>query len=165
MFAGRVDLRQDDFVEQTQRLRKLTVEIASTGVEVGLEDGRDMTVLIQLANATCTLVNLFRMVGVVAEEDKAVGLNLEVETTVHTTIGAHAVTQFIGCAAIELGHGHSGNAILNVNGYWLAKYDAGYRLDGRDEVKRNLAVLNLDVLSMEVAFGECVVITANALLQ
>ena len=52
------------------------------------------------------------MVGVVGEEHNAVGLQLEVESAVHTVVGAHAVLQLFCRAAVELGHSHSGNAVL-----------------------------------------------------
>ena len=53
-----------------------------------LEDSRDMLVLIQLTDTPGTLVDLFRVVGIIAEENDTVGLDLKVETTVNTAIGS-----------------------------------------------------------------------------
>ena len=41
-FTGRIDLREDDLIQLTQRLSEILVEVAGTGVEVRLEDGGDM---------------------------------------------------------------------------------------------------------------------------
>ena len=89
-----------------------------------------MLVLIEFTNALGTLIDLFRMVGIVAEENHLVGLNLEIKATVHTSEGLHTVFQFLLATAIELGHRHSGNAVLNIDGDGLSELDIGDTLDG-----------------------------------
>ena len=96
------------------------------------------------------------MVGVVAEQHQTVGLDFEVEAAVHASVGTHAVAQLFGVAAGQLGHGHGGDAILNINRYGMAERYVPDTLDGRDEVEGDVAVLNLDVLGVEVALGQCV---------
>ena len=105
------------------------------------------------------------MVGIIAEEDHLVGLDLEVEATVHTSVGLHTVFQFLCRTTIELCHSHGGNAVLNVDGDGLAQLYILDILDGRDEVKGNLTIVDANVLSMEIALVEAIVITADTLLQ
>ena len=69
-FAGRVDLRQYHLVELAQGIGEILVEVAGAGIEVWLEDRCNMLVLIEFTNALGTLIYLFRVVGIVAEEDQ-----------------------------------------------------------------------------------------------
>ena len=96
------------------------VEVTGTGIEVRLEDGRDVLVFIEFTDASGTLVNLLRMVGVVAEEDHPVRFDLEIKTTVNTSIGFHTVFQFTCCTTIELCHGHGSNTIFYIDGNGLS---------------------------------------------
>ena len=105
------------------------------------------------------------MVGIVAEEYQAVGLDFEVEATVYASVGLHAVAQLFGSAAIELCHRHSGNAVLNVDGNGLAQHHVGHVLDGRYEVEADATVLNAYVLCVEVALIAAIVIAAHTRLQ
>jgi len=91
LFAGGIDFGEDDLVELTQGIGEIDIEVASARVEMGLKDGRDMPVLVQLANAACTLINLLGMMGIVTEEHQLVGLDLEIEAALHTAIGLHAL--------------------------------------------------------------------------
>ena len=120
LFASRVNLGEDDLVKQAQRIGKVLVEVAGTGVKMRLEDSRNLTVLIQLTDALGTLLDLLGMVGIVAEEDQTVVLDLEIEATVNTSIGLQAVAQLVGSTSCQLGHGHSGNTILDIDGYGLS---------------------------------------------
>ena len=87
---------------------------------MGLEDGGNLTVLIQLTDAAGTLQNLLRLVGVVAEEYQLVVLNLEIETTLYPSVCLHAVAQLLGGTASKLCHSHGGNAVLYINRYGLS---------------------------------------------
>ena len=60
-----------------------------------LEDGRNLTVLIQLTNAARTLQNLLWMVGVVAEEYQLVCLDFKVEATFYATVRHKTNTQLL----------------------------------------------------------------------
>ena len=131
--------------------RRSPVEVAGAGVEVGLEDGRDVAVFVKFAHAAGTLIDFLGMVGIVAEEYQLVGLDLEVEATLHPAIGLHALAQLVGGTSGQLCHGHGGNAVLDVDGDGLSQLHIGDALDGRYEVERNLTVLYTDVLGMEVA--------------
>ena len=120
LLSGGIDFGEYHLVEQTQRLGKIAVEITGAGIQMRLEDGRNLAILIQLTDTFGTLIDFFGMVGIVTEEYQMVGLDLEVETAIHTAIGHDAIAQLLGSTAGQLGHRHSGNAILNVNGYRLS---------------------------------------------
>ena len=87
-----------------------------------LENSRDLLVLIEFTDALGTLVYFLRMMGVVAEEGDTVVLQFEIETTVHTTVGLHTVTQFLGIASIQLCHSHSCHTVLDIDGHGLAEF-------------------------------------------
>ena len=96
------------------------------------------------------------MVSIVAEEHQAGRFNLKVETAVNAMIGLYAVTQLFGIASVKLCHSHSRNGVLDVDGHGMAQ---GYMLDvldGRNKVERNVAIVYLHVLGVEVACIECV---------
>ena len=46
LFTGRIDFCENDFVQQTQRISEFFVEVTGTGIEMRLEDGCNLTVLI-----------------------------------------------------------------------------------------------------------------------
>ena len=163
LFARRVYLRQHHLVELTQCVGKVAVEVACAGVEMRLEDSRDMSALIEFTDAARALVDFLRVVGIVAEEYQLVGLDLEVETAVDATIGLHTVAQIFGCASVELCHSHGSDAILYVDRYGLSQFDIGHRLYRRHEVEGDGAVPDTDILGMEVAFIQRIVIAAHTL--
>ena len=99
------------------------------------------------------------MVGIVAEEHQTVVLDLEIEATVNTSVGLQAVAQLVGSTSCQLGHGHGCNTVFDVDGHGLPQCYILHRLDGRDEVEGNLAVLDTDILSMEITLGKCIVVT------
>ena len=61
--------------------------------------------------------------------------------------------------------GHGGDAVLDVDGHGLSELDVLDALDGRDEVERDLAVVDADVLGVEVALVEGIVVAVDAGLQ
>ena len=124
-----------------------------------------MLVLIELTNTLSTLIDLFGVMGVVAEEDQLISLDLEIESAVNTCEGLHTIFQFLFGAAIKLCHRHCGNAVFDVDGDGLSEFDVGDILDGRDEVEIDFPVADADILCMEVAFVETVVIATDTLLQ
>ena len=126
-----------------------------------LEDCCDVAVLIQFANALCALEYLLGVVSIVAEEHYLVGLQLKVEAAVNALICAHSVFQLLYRASVELCHRHSCHAVLDVYGHRLAKSYVLYAFYRRHEVECYLAVVDADVLCMEVAFAEAVLIYAH----
>ena len=132
---------------------------------MGLENGCNLAVLIEFANALCTLENLLRMVSIIAQEHMAAVIQLKVETAVNTSIGLHAILQLLGRTTIQLGHGHGGNAIVYINRYRLAELNASHILNGRDEVELYLTIVDGDVLGMEVALLTTVFVDADTLLH
>ena len=103
--------------------------------------------------------------GIIAEENDTVGLDLKVETTVNTAIGLHAVFQLLRRTTVELCHRHSSDTILNVNRNWLPQLHILDALNGRDKIEGNLSVLDAYVLCVEIALCETVVITAYTFLE
>ena len=69
--TGRIDFREDDLIQLTQCLSEILVEVAGTGVEVRLEDGGDVLILIQFTDALRTLVDLLRVVGIVKSKRRS----------------------------------------------------------------------------------------------
>ena len=129
-----------------------------------LEDSSDVLVLIKLTNALGALINLLGMMGIVAKEYHLAVFDLESETTLNTGIGLHTDTQLLCRTTGKLSHCHCSNTVFYVDGNRLTKLYAFYTLDGRDEVKCDFAILYYDILCMEIAFVETVVITAYARL-
>ena len=105
------------------------------------------------------------MVGIVAEEGDVLVFQFEVEATVNTAIGLHAIEQFLAVAAVQLCHGHGGNAVFDVDGDGLSQLHVLNALDGRDEVEGDFTVVDDDVLGMEVALVEAVFIDLHPLLH
>ena len=130
-----------------------------------LEDSRDLAILIQLADAAGALEDFLRMVGIVGDQYVAVVLQVEVEAAIHTVEGAHAVFQFIGCATSELSHCHRCYTVFDIDGNGMSQLHVLHILDGRDEVELYFAISNADVLSMEVALVEAIVVGAYTLLH
>ena len=62
------------------------------------------------------------MMGIVGKEHVLVVVDLKVETTLHAVVCAHAVAQFLGRAAIELGQCHGSYTILYINRYRLPEF-------------------------------------------
>ena len=124
-----------------------------------------MLILVEFPDAACTLVDLFGMVGIVAQEDQFVGLDLKVKASINTSIGLNAVFQFFSRTTVELCHGHGGYRVLDVDRNGLSELDILDAFDGGDEIEGDLTVSDMDVLSVEIAFIEAVVIAAYSLLQ
>ena len=68
LLASRIDIAEDDFIEETQAVGKVLVEVTGAGVEVRLEDGCNLAIFVKLTNTLCTLVNLFWVMSVVGKE-------------------------------------------------------------------------------------------------
>ena len=158
-----VDVAEHHLVEQAQAIGEIFVEVAGAGVEVGLEHGRHLAVLVEFAYALRTLVDLHGVVGIVAQHHMAVVFHLEVETAVHTTVGGHPVAQLAVGAPAELGHGHGGHGVLDVDGHRLSKAHVVDPPGGRDEVEGDFSVVDDDVLGMEVTLVAAVVEGPHAL--
>ena len=165
LLARWIDIAEDDFVEKTQAVGKVLVEVTGAGVEMWLEDSGNLAVFVQLTDALRTLVNLFWVMSVVGKEYELVVLDLEVEAAVHASVCLHSVAQLIGCTAIQLGHCHCCHTVGDVDRHWLAEFHACYVLDRRDEVECDSAILYLDVLSMEVAFVLAVFVYLDTVLH
>ena len=129
-----------------------------------LEYSRDAAVAIEFAYALGTLVDFFWMMGIVGEQHMAVVLNLEVESAVYTPIGLHAILQFLGSAAIKLSHSHGSDAVVDVDRHWLSEFYILHTLNRRHKVESDVAVVDADVLSMEVAFVAAILINLNPFL-
>ena len=91
-------------------------------------------------------------------------LDLEVETAVDPPVGLHAVAQFFCRTAVELCHGHGGNAVLDVDGYGLPQLYIPDILYRRDEVEGDGAVRYTDILGVEIAIVPAVLIHFHAFL-
>ena len=91
-------------------------------------------------------------------------LDLKVETAVNSSVGLHAVTEFIGCTTIQLCHCHCCHTICDVDRHRLSEFYARYVLDRRDEIKSDTSILYLDVLSVEVALVLAVFVYLDTVL-
>ena len=60
LLARWIDIAEDDFIEKTQAVGKVLVEVTGAGIEVWLEDGSNLAIFVQLTDALRTLVNLDR---------------------------------------------------------------------------------------------------------
>ena len=99
---------------------------------------------------------------IVAKEHQIGRFNLKVEPTVYAVVGFDTITQFFGVASVELCHSHCSNGILYIDGHGMAQGYVLYALDGRNEVERDVAVVYLHVLGMEVTFVEGVLVNLHA---
>ena len=115
LFACGVDVGENHFVELAKCIGKVAVEVAGASVEMRLEYGRYLAVIIELTYAPCTLEYFFRVVGLVGNQHMALVLDLEVESAFHPVIGLHAIAQFLSVATVELCHSHSGDSVLNID--------------------------------------------------
>ena len=104
------------------------------------------------------------MMGIVAKEYHLAVFDLEIKATVNASVCLHAILQLLSSTTVKLSHCHCSNTVFYVDGNRLTKLYAFYTLDGRDEVKCDFAILYYDILCMEIAFVETVVITAYARL-
>ena len=130
-----------------------------------LEDSCDMTALIDLSHALCTLVYLLRMVCIIREEDVLCIANAEIEATVNALVYHHTIANLIGSASIQLCHCHRCDAIVDVDRHWLSEVYACDILYRRDKVEGNLSVLYLYILCMEVSVLDGVGICAYTFLH
>ena len=96
------------------------------------------------------------MVCIVAKEHQVGRFNLKVETAVNAMIGFYAVTQLFGIASVKLCHSHSSHGVLDVDGHGMSQGYIPNVFDRRNEVERNVAVVYLHVLCVEIACIKCV---------
>lgn len=68
LLACRIDIYQDDFVQQGKAVGEIFVEITGTCVEVRLENSRQLLVPIEGTHGEYALLYLGRMVRIVAQE-------------------------------------------------------------------------------------------------
>ena len=100
LLACRIDIYQDDFVQQGKAVGKIFVEITGTCVEVRLENSRQLLVPLEGTHGEYALFYLGRMVRIVAQENYLVVLYLEIETTVYSAETCHtSLYFFIGQSA------------------------------------------------------------------
>ena len=104
------------------------------------------------------------MMCIVRQEHVPAVFDLEVETAVHAAIGLHASAQLVRRAAVELCHGHGGNAVLYVDGNGLSQLDILDILYRRDEVEDDGAIRYTDILGVEIAIVPAVLIHFHAFL-
>ena len=88
--------------------------------------------------------------------------NLEVEAAVNATVCLHCHTSVPSLeASVELWPWPCRDAVLDIDGHGLTELHSAYGFYGRDEVERDVAVLNHDILGMEVAAVKTVFIHLN----
>ena len=115
LLACRIDIYQDDFVQQGKAVGEILVEIAGTCVEVRLENSRQLLVTVEGAHGEYALLYLGRMVCIVAQENYLVVLYLEIETTVYSAETCHAFLYFVAGHSAHLRQGHGGYSIFYVD--------------------------------------------------
>src|SRR3712207_78641 len=118
---------------------------------MGLENGGNLLVLVQLPHALGTLVYFLGMVGIIGKKNMLVVLYLKVKTAVHSSVCLHSVAQFFSGATAQLGHCHCRYAVFNIDGNGLTKLYVGDIFNGRNKVKGYFAILDLNVFRMKVA--------------
>ena len=69
--------------------------------------------------------------SIIRQEYQFVILDLKVETAVNSSVGLHAVTEFIGCATIQLCHCHCCHTICEVEGTTVAEVSQELLTKGR----------------------------------
>ena len=100
LLACRIDIYQDDFVQQGKAVGKIFVEITGTCVEVWLENSRQLLAPVEGTLGEYALLYFGRMVRIVAQENYLVVLYLEIETTVYSAETCHtSLYFFIGQSA------------------------------------------------------------------
>ena len=65
LLASWIDVAEDNLVQETQTVGEIFIEIAGSSIQVRLEDGCYLTVLIQLSDTLCTLINLLWMMSII----------------------------------------------------------------------------------------------------
>ena len=65
LLASRIDIAEYHFVKKTQTIGKVLVEVTGAGIEVWLEDSRNLAIFVKLTNTLGTLVNLLWVMSVV----------------------------------------------------------------------------------------------------
>ena len=91
------------------------------------------------------------MMGIVAEVDLGIALQLEVEAALHTTEALHACMQFLVGDSCQAGHRHGGHAIVDVDTQGHTKTNILDRAFRMHEVNHYLTSTNAYILGMEVA--------------
>ena len=115
LLACRIDIYQDDFVQQGKAVGEIFVEITGTCVEVRLENSRQLLVPIEGTHGEYALFYLGRMVRIVAQENHLVVLYLEIETTVYSAETCHTSLYFFISQSAHLRQSHGGYPVLNVD--------------------------------------------------
>ena len=115
LLACRIDIYQDDFVQQGKAVGEIFVEITGTCVEVRLENSRLIVWLIEGTHGEYALLYLGRMVRIVAQENHLVVLYLEIETTVYSAETCHAAFDFLIRSTVEEGECHGCHTILYID--------------------------------------------------
>ena len=115
LLACRIDIYQDDFVQQGKAVGEIFVEITGTCVEVRLENSRQLLVPIEGTHGEYALFYLGRMVRIVAQENHLVVLYLEIETTVYSAETCHTSLYFFVSQSAHLRQSHGGYPVLNVD--------------------------------------------------
>ena len=162
LLAGGIDVGQDDLVQQRQGVGKLRVEVAGAGVEVGLEDGRQAAAVKHLAQRKDALANLLGVMGIVAQEDDAVGLYLEVEAPVHAAVGGHGLPYLVGRGAGNLCQGHGGDAVVDVDAHGHTQFDAVDAAQRRAEVEDDAAAADAQVFGVKLPLVAGVTVARDA---
>ena len=165
LFAGRIDFCQDHLVEQRKTVGKILVEIAGAGIEVGLENGGEFASVKHFAQREHALADFRWMVGVVAQEDDAVGFEFEIETAHNAFKTQHAAADFLFRSTGNLGERHSGDAVFDVDAHGHAEFNILDIAKRRDEVKHDASATDAQVFSMKIALVAAVVVATHAVLQ
>ena len=102
---------------------------------------------------------------IIAQQHGCVVLYLEVETPLHSLEGCHTAAQLLCRASAELCHSHGSNAVFDIDGHGLSQADIVDTLYRRHEVEAYLAIVYHDILGMEVALIQCIVVSSHSGLQ
>ena len=105
------------------------------------------------------------MVGVVAQEDDAVGFEFEIEAAHNAFKAQHAAADFLFRGTGNLGERHSGDAVFDVDAHGHAEFNILDIAKRRDEVKHDASATDAQVFSMKIALVAAVVVATHAVLQ
>lgn len=116
-----------------------------------LEDGCDLLVFIEFADRQYALFDFRRMMGVVAQEDYLVILDLEIEPAVYTAEAVHSLSDLFVGHSVEVCKRHGGYAVFDVDAYRNSQLDIVDTGVGGNEIDEDFTVSDADVLCVEVA--------------
>ena len=117
-----------------------------------LEDGCDLLVFIEFADRQHALFDFRGMMGVVAQKDYLVILDLEIEPAVYTAEAVHSLSDLFVGHSVEVGECHGGYTILDVDAYRNSQLDIVDTCVGGNEVDEDFTVSDADILGVEVSF-------------